>query len=499
MEKEFKISEAFLNKKKKHIWLATLAMTIFGLFIIAVILTGPASLTPGLSMLGVIFVAVSLIFFLIVFYVIPVHFSLKKMGETRLVITPGQLIRKTGDDEEKISFDEVEKLTVVYGDSEEPSEVKLYSKSGNLYLQVYENTEKIVDELSQNMAKEKIKIKDKSLFSTSTIWQAIVLVSIFLFFFLQYIGVPADSLSWIAPALVSFLFGVKSLASSFNRSLDEWHWVKGKTDRTVDFIWGVVLLALSIVLVAPFFIAHIGTPEVKWSYKTWGSVSSSPAVTNGVVYVGSDDNHLYAVEVDSGQELWSYATGSRVRSSPAVADGVVYVGSNDNHLYAIEADSGRELWSHETGGRVHSSPAVAEGVVYVGSWDNHLYAVEAESGRELWSYETGGPVHSSPAVADGVVYVGSDNLRLYAVEVENGRKLWSFRTGLQVQSSPAIADGVVYVGNNDNHLYAIEAESGRELWSYETGDDVRSSPAVVDGVVYVGSDDNHLYAIPSGD
>jgi outer membrane protein assembly factor BamB len=64
-----------------------------------------------------------------------------------------------------------------------------------------------------------------------------------------------------------------------------------------------------------------------------------------------------------------------VGSSPAVANGVVYVGSNDNNLYALNATTGAKVWNYTTGGSVYSSPAVANGVVYVGSQDHNLYAL----------------------------------------------------------------------------------------------------------------------------
>ena len=55
----------------------------------------------------------------------------------------------------------------------------------------------------------------------------------------------------------------------------------------------------------------------------------------GVVYVGSDDDYLYALDASSGGLIWRYQTGHSVSSSPAVAGGVVYVGSHDDYLYAI--------------------------------------------------------------------------------------------------------------------------------------------------------------------
>jgi outer membrane protein assembly factor BamB len=97
-------------------------------------------------------------------------------------------------------------------------------------------------------------------------------------------------------------------------------------------------------------------------------------VANGVVYVGSNDNNLYALNASTGGKLWQFTTGASVQSSPAVADGVVYFGSEDNNVYAVNANTGAELWRYTTGFEVDSSPAVANGVVYVGSADANIYA-----------------------------------------------------------------------------------------------------------------------------
>ncbi len=87
---------------------------------------------------------------------------------------------------------------------------------------------------------------------------------------------------------------------------------------------------------------------LKWKFKTGDVVYSSPAVVDGVVYFGSDDNHLYAIDIKTGEEKWKFETGAEVWSSPAVVDGVVYFGSDDNHLYAVDIKTGEEKWKFET-------------------------------------------------------------------------------------------------------------------------------------------------------
>ena len=74
----------------------------------------------------------------------------------------------------------------------------------------------------------------------------------------------------------------------------------------------------------------------------WRSVRSSPAVANGVMYVGSDDHKVYALDAATGATKWTITTGDSVRSSPAVSNGVMYVGSGDHKVYALDAATGAD-------------------------------------------------------------------------------------------------------------------------------------------------------------
>jgi glucose dehydrogenase len=89
-------------------------------------------------------------------------------------------------------------------------------------------------------------------------------------------------------------------------------------------------------------VSNVGALGLKWKTSTGAffGFTSSPAVANGVVYVGSDDHNVYALNANTGAQLWSYSTGGNVDSSPAVANGVVYVGSDDHNVYALNARTG---------------------------------------------------------------------------------------------------------------------------------------------------------------
>ncbi len=243
------------------------------------------------------------------------------------------------------------------------------------------------------------------------------------------------------------------------------------------------------------------TGEQKWvSSPTENVTSSAPAVANGLAYVGSWDNKLYAFNATTGERRWVASTGDAILSSPVVANGLVYVGSGDYKLYAFDAATGEQKWVAPTGSYMYSSPAVANGLVYVGSGDYKLYAFDAATGEQKWATSTGSFISSSPAVANGLVYVGSGSYKLYAFDATTGKQKWvSFHAGsLMVKglndSSPAVANSLVYVGSGDTKLHAFDATTGEEKWATSTGAGISSSPTVANGLVYVGSHDHKLYA-----
>jgi len=267
---------------------------------------------------------------------------------------------------------------------------------------------------------------------------------------------------------------------------------------------------------------------VKWKFATGDRVVSSPVWSGGILYFGSDDNNVYAVDASSGRQIWKFTTRGPVPCSPAVAAGLVYFVSYDGHFYAVEAATGRLRWKFATGGErrfeakgIHgmqpktqtiadpydvylSSPVVASGAVYFGSGDGNVYALDAATGDLRWKFTTGDVVHASPAIDSGTLYVGSWDSYFYAIDAASGKEKWRFHGGedpvihnqVGFQSSPTIADGVVYTGCRDSNLYAIDAATGKEKWRfYNNGSWVIVSPTVVNGKVVFATSDSSLFHI----
>jgi outer membrane protein assembly factor BamB len=101
-----------------------------------------------------------------------------------------------------------------------------------------------------------------------------------------------------------------------------------------------------------------------------------------MVYVGSNDGMLYALRTSgtSVSKIWAMPLGSLVVSGPAVADGVIYVGTGNGTVYALDVATGHIRWHVPTGNNdIFSSPVVSGHIVYIGSEDGKLYAFNTGS------------------------------------------------------------------------------------------------------------------------
>ena len=128
-------------------------------------------------------------------------------------------------------------------------------------------------------------------------------------------------------------------------------------------------------------------------------ITTESSITDAVA---QDDRLKIAKRTSiNGTEIWSFSGFSdNVFSSPTVVDGVVYVGSDDSTLRAIDASDGTEIWEFSGfSDNVFSSPTVVDGVVYVGSFDNTLRAIDAvERFARLYVADTHGwiPIYRGP-------------------------------------------------------------------------------------------------------
>jgi outer membrane protein assembly factor BamB len=186
---------------------------------------------------------------------------------------------------------------------------------------------------------------------------------------------------------------------------------------------------------------------------------SSAAVVDDTVYVGCRDAHVYALDAATGRKRWDYPTSkSWVNGTPAVRDGLVYVGTSDSSRFmALDARTGRLRWNFDAKAYVFSSAALAGNLAYFGSHNGRLYAVDAKTGQLAWTFLTDG------AKQDPLKLVnpdGSLNQASFAPVFGDFQDMYvdfyRYTSAGAIMGSPAVADGVLYVGSMDGNLYALQ-------------------------------------------
>jgi len=279
-----------------------------------------------------------------------------------------------------------------------------------------------------------------------------------------------------------------------------------------------------------------------WRKQLVESIYNTPAVVNGVLYVGtaSPEGSFYAFDVaecaasqGACDPLWSspMAVGT---SSPTVKDGVVYVGSQASGVYAFAAGGCarpvcKPLWIGPTNGYVLNSPAVARGLVYAGDSSGYLYAFDARgcgqaapaaastppTCKARWRGAAANPIYdSSPVVHGGFVYTtsyaASPNSFLEVFDAagcgaEVCQPAWRGIGGHYLNSAPAVAYGNVYLGSGDGTMLVYPAKGcGRATcpatwFGFAAGPvaTLESPPMVANGVVYIGENNGRVRAFPA--
>jgi outer membrane protein assembly factor BamB len=227
----------------------------------------------------------------------------------------------------------------------------------------------------------------------------------------------------------------------------------------------------------------------------------APVAANGSVYGVALLQAVYAVDTQTDRFLWQTPLAD-VTTTPAVADGVVYVGGS-HHLYALNAHTGALLWQSQP----QSSPKTGIGFYPPVVGPRYVYATDdqqvlayprdcATPCAPAWSFQAPYVFRSSPAFADGLVYAAtgdwgtSDNL--YALDGSSGHVRWSAANNTAVVTTPVIANGVLYFTDFYTSLAAYAADGCgasvcQPIWSssaLNTGNDGGAIGRVAGGRYY---------------
>lgn len=253
---------------------------------------------------------------------------------------------------------------------------------------------------------------------------------------------------------------------------------------------------------------ELGKPRVyDWAFDPY---RSSPVADSGVLYAGSMDGKLYAMDPASGSVHWTYDAGAVILSTAAVHDHTVFIADANGRLHAVTAAAGKLKWIFRTHGdslrneeagfdrkAILSTPAIHNGLVFFGGRDGWLYAVDEKSGTEKWEldYNVSWVIASAAVRGDTLVTSTSDGHYINAVDTRTGKEIWRFTIKQPAWSSPVIVSNTVLAGTGDGYIYVLDLVTGKEKSRYRLGEKIFSSPVIAGNTLYIGCDDGALYAL----
>lgn len=279
--------------------------------------------------------------------------------------------------------------------------------------------------------------------------------------------------------------------------------------------------------------SNVSTLTVKWKTTTPYpyKIAGSPIVVNGIVYVGTVEGFVIAIDAASGNILWTFQARGPVYGSPTVQNGIAYFGSVNypserligNYAYALNANNGALIWDDylQYGGE-WSTPIVSNGRVFFTSAykegaSGGLSAFDVYTGQPLWSYFTPYGIWAPDTVdQNGTLYVGTGNPcyqttpssscagYMEAINPTTGGILWQVHLpGVSgdddVSTAPLYDNGRLYFGLKSGYFYCMNATNGNIIWQYNTGfsgdSGIFSSATEYNGLVIFGGGDHLVHAL----
>jgi len=224
-----------------------------------------------------------------------------------------------------------------------------------------------------------------------------------------------------------------------------------------------------------------------WRFKAAGPNWTKPVADEQHLYLVSMDHFIYALnfeytdsalvaDKDGNRNLvsapvWSLDLGAAVAANPIISEGVLYAGTIDGHLYAIDLAGKKIKWSFNGEGAVASiwgSPVVTASAVFFGDEDGNVYALDKMNGKTLWDspFAAGSPVISGGVAIDGRVAFASNAGKIFTIdENKDPKTLVTLEATLYSPLGFDTDKILVAPASKEKYFLALNAD-GNEIWSF---------------------------------
>lgn len=254
-----------------------------------------------------------------------------------------------------------------------------------------------------------------------------------------------------------------------------------------------------------FHAVSLADGKIVWTFPAGKPIHGEALATDDAVFFVCDIGFLYKLDRKTGAEVWRYdLEDSRVprilphpfvdgfdhgAPRPTLADGVLYVGSGDGGLHAVDAATGKRVWRFATQGKIRTDAFVAGPTVYVTSFDHSVYAVDRATGKEGWHKDTRAEITSSPVLVEDKLLVGTRGSVLYGLDLEKGDIAWrGLFWGSWVESTPVPWKDKVYIGSSDERAVSCyDPKDGKLVWRTDVYGWAWGRPVVTEKHVYAAA------------
>jgi outer membrane protein assembly factor BamB len=238
--------------------------------------------------------------------------------------------------------------------------------------------------------------------------------------------------------------------------------------------------------------------EVGWYAALVQEVVATPVLSEGRLYIATDDGDVAVLNTESGAIEQQYAlSAGRIWGRPALDGGTLYLSDLDGRAtMALDIASGAIIW--ETG-LTAASPAdlVQDGdQLIVGSFDRALHALDVTTGEERWRFDGDGWFVGPPLVDGDTLYAATMRGTIYALD-RTGTEVWSYEMdGEEVRAAPLLVNGTVVVATRDGLAVGLDAETGTQQWeSPIEGAKVNAHGLLLDSDIYYITTDHELLRV----